>query len=81
MKKTLVTILLSLIMVFGLFSLAEAAVRIKGYFRSSGTFVQPHYRSNPNSSIFDNWSTKGNTNPYTGKSGTVNPFSSYRFRW
>lgn len=47
-------------------------VRVKGYYRKNGTYVQPHVRSNPNRTKSDNWSTKGNVNPYTGKKGTKN---------
>ena len=43
---------------------------VRGYYKSNGTYVQPHYRSSPNSTTSDNWSTYGNTNPYTGKRGT-----------
>ncbi len=43
---------------------------VRGYTRSDGTYVAPHYRSNPNSTQADNWSTIGNVNPYTGKKGT-----------
>lgn len=50
-----------------------ADVSVKGYYRNDGTYVQPHYRSSPNSSPNDNWSTKGNTNPYTGEKGTRDP--------
>lgn len=50
-----------------------AAVHVKGYYRSNGTYVQPHYRSSPNGTVLDNYSTKGNINPYTGKEGTINP--------
>ena len=53
---------------------AMAQVQVKGYTRKDGTYVAPHYRSAPNSSIYDNYSTKGNTNPYTGKAGTVDPY-------
>lgn len=69
------------IFLFGLISFAsqaDAASRVRGYYkRSTGSYVAPHYRSSPNRSKFDNYSTKGNYNPYTGKSGTVNPFRSY----
>ncbi len=34
------------------------------------TWVSGNYRSDPNAYKIDNWSTKGNVNPYTGKSGT-----------
>lgn len=36
--------------------------------------MAPHYRSTPNSSRYDNYSTKGNYNPYTGKKGSVDPY-------
>lgn len=52
---------------------AHADVYVQGYTRSNGTYVQPHYRSSPNSTTSDNWSTKGNVNPYTGQYGTKSP--------
>lgn len=50
-----------------------ADVHVRGHYRSNGTYVQPHYRSSPNGTVLDNYSTKGNVNPYTGKEGTLNP--------
>jgi len=52
---------------------------VNGYMRSDGTYVQGHYRSNPNGTLLDNYSTKGNYNPYTGKMGTVDPYGSRSF--
>jgi hypothetical protein len=49
---------------------ADAAVHVRGYFRKDGTYVAPHYRSSPDSSVLNNWSTKGNINPYTGEVGS-----------
>ncbi len=49
-------------------------VRVRGGYTKSGTYKPPHYRTSPNKTKFDNWSTKGNVNPYTGKAGTVNPY-------
>lgn len=49
---------------------AEAAVRVRGYYKKSGTYVAPSYRSTPNKTKLDNYSTKGNYNPYSGKIGT-----------
>lgn len=46
------------------------AVHVKGYTRKDGTYVAPHTRSAPNHTRSDNWSTKGNVNPYTVKVGT-----------
>ncbi len=40
----------------------------------NGTYRQGHIRTNPNTSRMDNWSTKGNANPYTGKKGSRNPW-------
>ena len=45
-------------------------VYVRGHYRSNGTYVQPHYRSAPDGKVFNNWSTKPNINPYTGKMGT-----------
>lgn len=45
-------------------------VHVRGYVRSNGTYVQPHFRSTPDGNFWNNWSTKGNINPYTGRPGT-----------
>lgn len=51
---------------------ADAATRVSGYTKSNGTYVAPHYKSSANSFKFDNYSFKGNYNPYTGKKGYKN---------
>lgn len=50
-------------------------VHIQGHTRSNGTYVAPHVRTRPDTTLLNNWSTKGNVNPYTGKSGTRSPYS------
>lgn len=45
-------------------------VWVNGYWRSNGTYVQGHYRSSPDGVFENNWTTKGNRNPYTGAWGT-----------
>jgi len=60
--------------IFSFISSLAFAGHVSGYTRKDGTYVQPHYRSDPNSSKFDNYSTKGNTNPYTGEKGYVDPY-------
>lgn len=52
-------------------ALSFAQVSVRGYYRSNGTYVQAHQRTAPNYTRNDNYSTVGNTNPYTGKAGTV----------
>lgn len=42
---------------------------ISGYTRSNGTYVQSHVRTMPNTTNWDNFSTKGNSNPFTGSTG------------
>lgn len=44
-----------------------------GYVTKNGTYVAPSVATNPNSTKADNYSTKGNVNPATGKAGTKNP--------
>lgn len=53
---------------------AIADTYVRGHTRSDGTYVQGHYRSSPNATKLDNYSTQGNTNPYTGQQGTVDPY-------
>lgn len=45
-------------------------VHVHGYYRKNGTYVQPHYRTAPDGIVENNWSFKGNVNPFTGKVGT-----------
>jgi hypothetical protein len=42
---------------------------VSGYTRSNGTYVQSHVRTKPNNTNWDNFSTKGNSNPFTGSTG------------
>lgn len=42
---------------------------VSGYTRSNGTYVQSHVRTMPNSTNWDNFSTKGNSNQFTGSTG------------
>jgi antitoxin component YwqK of YwqJK toxin-antitoxin module len=48
-------------------------VKVNGYYRKNGTYVKPHYRTAPNSTNRDNFSTFGNINPYTGQAGSITP--------
>lgn len=45
---------------------------ISGHTTKNGTYVAPSHATNPNSTKSDNYSQKGNVNPYTGKEGTKN---------
>ena len=75
MKK----IIAGLTLVFLLFifagSVEAKTVRVKGYYKpSTSSYVMPSYRTSPNKTKLDNYSTKGNYNPFTGKIGTKSPY-------
>ena len=54
---------------------AAGDTSVRGYYRSNGTYVQPHMRSAPDGNPNNNWSTKGNVNPYMGQPGTKEPYN------
>ena len=43
-----------------------AKVYVNGYYRKDGTYVAPHYRSDPDGIVTNNYSYPGNYNPNTG---------------
>jgi hypothetical protein len=70
MKKILCLMLL-LIFVAPSVSFAKN-VRVKSSITKAGKYRKTHVRTTSNKTKLDNWSTKGNVNPYTGKKGTQN---------
>lgn len=66
MKKLILALLATALLA----PMVSAQVRVNGYARKDGTYVAPHYRSSPNNTTADNYSTRGNVNPYTGVVGT-----------
>jgi len=77
--RKLIRLMLSTLLMLGISisvngAYARSPHRVRGYTKKSGTYVAPHWRTNPDKSKFNNYSTKGNYNPYTGKKGTKNPF-------
>jgi hypothetical protein len=67
-RKILCTVALGMAILSAGDVLANTYVR--GYTRKDGTYVAPYYRTSPNKTQSDNYSTYGNYNPYTGKTGT-----------
>jgi len=67
-----------LLIILGLLTLAtefaQADQYVNGYWKQNGTYVQGYYKTTPNYTPYDNYSTRGNQNPYTGKYGTVDPY-------
>lgn len=74
--KTITILGVVSMLVLGTFSIVSArTVSVKGYTRkSTGTYVMPSYRTSPNRTKSDNYSTKGNYNPYSGKLGKVKAY-------
>ena len=54
---------------------AAGSHSVSGYVKRDGTYVAPHYQTNRDSSRTNNYSAQGNYNPYTGHSGSVDPYA------
>lgn len=52
---------------------SSSTTHVKAYSKKDGKTVAAHDRTSPDHTKRNNWSTKGNTNPETGKKGTKNP--------
>ena len=50
-------------------SVQAGDVWVEGYCKLNGICIQGHYRTSPDSSFSNNYSSWGNTNPYTGQRG------------
>lgn len=73
LKRFLVFIfLLATLFTISVSGVEARSIRVKGYTTRSGTYVNSYYRTSPNRFRYDNYSARGNYNPYTGKSGTIN---------
>lgn len=62
--------IMSFILIAG--SLAHADYT-NGYTRANGTYVQGYNHTHADGNPYNNYSTKGNVNPYTGQPGTHQP--------
>jgi hypothetical protein len=67
MKRFSVIFLAIFVVILNISAFADQYVH--GYTRSNGTYVRPYYRSSPNGTVRDNFSYRGNINPYTGAVG------------
>lgn len=46
---------------------------VNSHIRRDGTYVRGHFRTNSDDSFWNNWSSYGNINPYTSRTGTRRP--------
>jgi hypothetical protein len=68
-------IVVAALVAFTTTSLMAGQTYVRPHVTKNGTYVEGHQRTTPNGTKTDNYSTKGNINPYTGKSGTVDPYA------
>jgi hypothetical protein len=69
--KTLRTI--AAIICIGISGATYSDTWVDGHYKRDGTYVPGHFRSSPNTTNWDNYTTQGNRNPYTGESGRRAP--------
>lgn len=70
MRKTLIGLIVLTVSSFAAsMATVSADTYVNGYRRSDGTYVQPHHRSDPDGNPYNNYSHRGNVNPYTGERG------------
>lgn len=61
---------LALLLGLSIASSAVFAVKlVNGYVKKDGTYVAPYFQTDANQTTSDNYSTRGNVNPYTGQPG------------
>lgn len=69
--KLILIVVFSLFLLNGYSQTNPSSKYQKGYVRkSTGTYVQPHYKTTTNKTNHDNYSTTSNVNSYTGEKGT-----------
>lgn len=59
-----------LLLLLSTFAVAQRPVHVRSTTTRNGEYRQAHVRTSPNRTRSDNYSAKGNVNPYTGKRGT-----------
>ena len=75
--RKFVTIFIGVLLIAGSFAISTEAktIKIKSYYKPSiGKYINSYYKTSPNKTKLDNWSTKGNSNPFTGKKGYAKPY-------
>lgn len=72
MQNLLSLLLIALItaMAVSIGSADARSLHVSGYHRRGGHYVFSHHRTHANRTRRDNYSSKGNWNPYTGRVGT-----------
>ena len=72
--KTILKTALAAAILIAIAGPAAAQVHVNPYTTRDGTYVPGHMRSAPDSNPYNNYSTQGNTNPWTGERGYTSPY-------
>jgi len=59
-KQTLAALAILVTSIVAFNSSANALVGVNGYYKNNGTFVAPHFRTNPDGNPYNNFSYRGN---------------------
>ncbi len=73
MKKLIATLALIGLATSACAQYGQRDVQVDGYTKRDGSYVEQHHRSAPNNTQYDNYNSRGNSNPYNGQQGTRNP--------
>jgi len=57
--KRLITLVVTILCLIGFVESSFALVSVRGYYRGDRTYVQPHFRSNPDGIPYNNFSYRG----------------------
>lgn len=60
-------------MLISILAFAQSSHRVKVYSKKNGSYVPSHNKTKSDKTERNNYSSKPNTNPYTGKKGTKKP--------
>lgn len=67
MKKKFLFLLIAMMAMTGVF--AQSHRYQNGYYRNNGAYVRGHFKTRSDQTNHNNFSTRGNRNPYVGSSG------------
>ena len=78
MKKVVLTLAIAMASIASSF----AQTWVEGYTRSNGTYVSGYYKTESNNTNWDNYSTSGNSNPFSSTIGSrARDYSSNAFNY
>ncbi len=60
---------------YGNGSSSSGIVHVDGYYRSDGTYVQPHWRTSPDGNLYNNWSYSGTQSPINNQTSRSDLFA------